>query len=86
MGAWEWGREGERKRFSLQISRQRKVMIQLISLLQVRFFCRSDTASVFDTKEGNNSQMMEKQLFLFFFLPNLGNRSQLTPLLINPKV
>lgn len=49
-------------------------MIQLISLLQVRFFCRSHTASVFDTEESNNSQMMEKQLFLVFFPPQSGKQ------------
>jgi len=30
-------------------------MIQLICLLQMRFFCCGHTASVFDTKGGNNS-------------------------------
>lgn len=64
-------------------------MVQLISLLQMGFFCCGHTASVFYKKEGNNSYMIEKQLFFFFpsfLLPTLGNRSQLTPPLINPKV
>lgn len=47
--------KGQREEEIFTLDLRAEVMVQLVSLLQMGFFCHSYTASVFDTKEGNNS-------------------------------